>query len=278
MIPSPPPRPDLQGPAPVPGIHPAGRPGPFARDGLARAERVTWSWLEAIGLFFVGNVLIGQVLVLGLFLALSGVQRVEDLAGSMQVLATILVDVVFAAVMVGWLARRHPGWLRRLGLPGPGAWGRAIAWGAGMGVLLYPAIAIVVGVPLTLLFEAVSGRTVTTPEQLPQHLSTMGKALSVVLAVAVAPPTEELFFRGLLFRSIRDRLGFWPGALISAVLFGLAHYVPAPWPDAVLLQTVMIFTGLGLAWIYERRGTIVANTAAHMVFNVVGLLLILGRL
>lgn len=274
MIPSaPPPRPDLNGAASVPGIHPSGKHGPFAR-GLANAERVTWSWLEAVGLFFVGNVLIGQVLVVGLLFVVAGVQQGQQLEGSMQLLATIAVDVVFAAVMVTWLGRRHSGWLQRLGLPAPGSWTGTIAWGAGMGVLLYPAIAIVVGIPLTVLFEAVSGKTVQTPEQLPAHLSAAGKALAVVLAVAVAPPTEELFFRGLLFRSIRDRHGFWPGALISSFIFGVAHYVPAPWPDAVLLQCVMIFTGLALAWIYERRGTIVANTAAHMVFNIVGLVLI----
>ena len=38
----------------------------------------------------------------------------------------------------------------------------------------------------------------------------------------------------------------------------------------------MVFTGLGLAWIYERRGTVVASMAAHMAFNVVGLVLIIG--
>ena len=38
----------------------------------------------------------------------------------------------------------------------------------------------------------------------------------------------------------------------------------------------MVFTGIGLAWIYERRGTIVASMAAHMAFNVVGLVVILG--
>ena len=38
----------------------------------------------------------------------------------------------------------------------------------------------------------------------------------------------------------------------------------------------MVFTGIGLAWIYERRGTIVAPMAAHMTFNVVGLVVILG--
>jgi membrane protease YdiL (CAAX protease family) len=59
-------------------------------------------------------------------------------------------------------------------------------------------------------------------------------------------------------------------------LFGLAHYVPSPWRDAVLLQTIMVFTGIGLAWIYERRGNVVANIAAHMTFNTIGIVLILA--
>ena len=54
------------------------------------------------------------------------------------------------------------------------------------------------------------------------------------------------------------------------------HYVPAPAIDALVLQLTMVFTGIGLAWIYERRGTIVASMAAHMAFNVVGLVVILG--
>jgi membrane protease YdiL (CAAX protease family) len=38
----------------------------------------------------------------------------------------------------------------------------------------------------------------------------------------------------------------------------------------------MVFTGIGLAWIYERRGTIVASMAAHMAFNVIGVVTILA--
>ena len=57
---------------------------------------------------------------------------------------------------------------------------------------------------------------------------------------------------------------------------GLAHYVPAAWQDTILLQTVMVFTGISLAWIYERRGTLVADIAAHMAFNAVGIVLILA--
>jgi membrane protease YdiL (CAAX protease family) len=54
------------------------------------------------------------------------------------------------------------------------------------------------------------------------------------------------------------------------------HYVPSPAIDAFVLQLTMVFTGIGLAWIYERRGTILASMAAHVAFNVVGLVVILG--
>jgi uncharacterized protein len=96
----------------------------------------------------------------------------------------------------------------------------------------------------------------------------------VVLAVGIAPIAEELFFRGVLFRSVRDRRGFASGAGVSAALFGLVHYVPSPWKDALLLQSIMVFTGFALAWIYERRGSIAANMAAHMTFNAIGITLI----
>jgi membrane protease YdiL (CAAX protease family) len=261
-----PPRPDLGGSEMERG-----------RRGLARVPKVTWTWWESILLFFVGNVLIGQVLVAGLIFALAGVAVSEEPMGVVGIAATIAVDLVFVGAIVWWMTRRHAGWLESLGLP-EGSWPSAAASGFGLGLLLYPIVTIGVGLPLTALFAALSGESVQAPAQLPEHLSLTGKFLAVVLAVLVAPTTEELFFRGLLFRSIRDRYGFWPGALVSSVIFGLVHYVPSPWQDAVLLQSVMVFTGLGLAWIYERRGTIVANIGAHTAFNVIGLVLIFSGL
>jgi hypothetical protein len=144
-----------------------------------------------------------------------------------------------------------------------------------MGLVLYVVMAVGVGVALTLLFRAAFGEDVQAPEQLSSNLSTLGKVGAALLALVVAPVTEEFFFRGMLFRSVRDRWGFWAGAVSSSLLFGLAHYVASPWRDALLLQAVMVFTGFGLCWIYERRGTIVANIGAHVAFNTIGLLLIL---
>jgi len=90
----------------------------------------------------------------------------------------------------------------------------------------------------------------------------------------IAPIHEELFFRGILFRSLADRYGFVIGAVGSGLAFGLIHYVPAAWYDSVLLMGVMVVTGVALSWFYDRRGNIVASIVAHATFNVIGLTLI----
>jgi membrane protease YdiL (CAAX protease family) len=99
--------------------------------------------------------------------------------------------------------------------------------------------------------------------------------VAILYAVVIAPVHEELFFRGILFRSVGDRYGLVAGLVVSGLGFSLIHYVPGPWEDALLLMGVMLFNGVALAWWYARRGTIVASVVAHMVFNVIGMALIL---
>jgi membrane protease YdiL (CAAX protease family) len=101
--------------------------------------------------------------------------------------------------------------------------------------------------------------------------------LVALLVVLVAPVCEELFFRGLVFKGLRRRYGFGISAALSGLVFGLAHLeqaIPGPWQNAFLLVGVLALVGVGLALIYERRGTIAANMAAHSAFNVIGFLII----
>jgi hypothetical protein len=95
-----------------------------------------------------------------------------------------------------------------------------------------------------------------------------------VYATVIAPIHEELFFRGILFRALADRLGFVGGALGSGVAFGLIHYIPGEWQDSTLLMVVMVATGYALAWIYRRRANLLAPIVAHATFNAIGLALI----
>ncbi|MEM9372383.1 MAG: type II CAAX endopeptidase family protein [Planctomycetota bacterium] len=83
----------------------------------------------------------------------------------------------------------------------------------------------------------------------------------VALATIWAPITEELVFRGALFRHLRARV-IWPiAALVSAVLFAYMHsYGP-------LLVAPLIALGFMFAFMREWRGSIIAPITAHFLHN-----------
>ncbi len=253
-----PPRPDLPSGLPQPPVPEAPAPG---------RPKATWKWWEAIGVYLL-ILIVSSILTLPLF-ALIGTTGLAEILGS------AVIAVVNVILLVLWLQRFHPTWRAIIGFPSrvwPEVWA-----GLRYGPALY-LVVLLVGAVLTALFVGVSGHPVTTPRQLPAHLSTAGVVVTILYAVVIAPIHEEFFFRGILFRSIADRHGFWIGALGSALAFGLVHYVPSTFSDSLLLMTIMVGTGVGLAWIYERRGNLVADTVAHATFNVIGLTLIFAMI
>jgi membrane protease YdiL (CAAX protease family) len=262
-----PPRPD--GLHPAPPIPP--RPDAFAHETPPAGARptATWSWYEAVGIYILG------FLVAGL-LTVPLIRLMEPETDLTNVTLSLVAAVGILGVLVAWLSIQHKGWLRIVGLPEKGQWGRQIGAGIVSGLILFPVITIVVGGILSLLLNAITGEPVQPPEQVGENLTTLGTAITVAYAFVIAPVGEELFFRGILFRTLRDRYGFWVGAVGSSSGFGLIHFLPGDAADAALLMIAMVFTGLGLCYIYERRGTLVAPVAAHITFNVIGIVLIFG--
>jgi membrane protease YdiL (CAAX protease family) len=250
--------------APVPP-RPDGLHLPPAEATPSPRPRSTWAWWEAIGVYLLVTLVTATVASPLLTI------RPKGLA---DLVASTVIAVANVGLLVLWLSRFHRGWERSVGFP-KRLWPELRA-GLGFGALLYPGITLGVGLIVTLLFSAISGHQAEPPRQLPSHLSAVGIGISIVYGVVIAPIHEEFFFRGILFRSLRDRHGFGIGAVGSGLAFGLIHYIPGAWYDSLLLITVMVFTGIALAWLYDRRGNVVANMAAHATFNVIGLLLILG--
>ncbi len=242
-------------------------PSPRAPDGFPTTA--TWSWYEALGVYLLAFVLAGLA-------TLPFLQLMEPEADLTNIVLTTVAALVIIGVLVLWLSRYHGGWMEVLRLPEPGTWHREVGSGVLFGIGLYPVMVFVVGGLLTVLLQTISGEPVEAPEQVGEHLPAVGTALTVVYAIVIAPIGEELFFRGVLFRALRDRHGFWVGAVGSSIGFGLIHFIPGSAIDAALLMTVMFFTGIALCFIYERRRTIVAPIAAHVTFNVIGIVLILG--
>ena len=74
------------------------------------------------------------------------------------------------------------------------------------------------------------------------------------------PLAEEIFFRGFIFAGLAGRLGF-PGAAVgSSVLFAVFHTDPR-------VMVPIFVTGLLLAWIYKRTGSLWGCFAAHAMQN-----------
>ena len=254
-------------PPPPPGDAPASAAGP---KGL---PAVGWSIWEAVLIGLVTNLVVAQTVVgVIAFLAL-GVTTSDD---PKTIYVGLIVDLAWFGGMIGWLMLRHPRWREQLGVHLDREGLRNGGYGFVAGLILYPVIAFVVGLPLTILFSALSGEDATTPDQLPPHLTGAAVVASVILAVLIAPVVEETYFRGILFRSVRDVRGPGVGIAVSAALFGLVHYAPAEGAGELVLPLVMVLTGAVLAVLYERSGNLVVPIAAHMAFNAIGVTLILS--
>ena len=103
-----------------------------------------------------------------------------------------------------------------------------------------------------------------------QSLATL--IVAGVLIVGLAPFAEELFFRGFVFAGLRERSGFWSAALLSGVGWGSLHL---PGGDLGVAIQLSLF-GVVLAYLYERRGSLLASILAHALNNGLAFALLLA--
>jgi membrane protease YdiL (CAAX protease family) len=92
-------------------------------------------------------------------------------------------------------------------------------------------------------------------------------AVALLLLAVGAPLVEELFFRGLLFRSLRctfsqgrPRLAVPLAVVISSLLFSLAHFEAVQFLGLACVGAVFAV----MAWRWDRLGP---SVAAHAAFN-----------
>jgi ABC-2 type transport system permease protein/sodium transport system permease protein len=183
----------------------------------------------------------------------------EDQRLTYQIFGTLLLFVGFP-LLGCWLARIRV--LSALQLPLP----PVIAW---------PAALVLALACVPVLYHVVAwmrdlGWTLPPPGQMRQMRFLLRSWRPVFLAgyVASIGAAEEIFFRGYLFSALRARAGAWLTVIVTAVLFGLFHFVTQF--DRLLPSTLM---GLLLGWLCWQTRSVLPGMVLHAAFNTTLMLL-----
>lgn len=88
----------------------------------------------------------------------------------------------------------------------------------------------------------------------------------LVLAAIIPGITEELIFRGVLFRVVEDALGTWIAVAISGAFFGMVHFGN---PNATLWTSfaIALEAGILLAMLYAWTRSLYFVIGVHAAWN-----------
>lgn len=103
-------------------------------------------------------------------------------------------------------------------------------------------------------------------QQVAQAIYSDSVFMQILSAAIIAPVLEELFFRGLIFKRLREYCKPWVAILISSLFFGAFH--------GNLVQFVYAsIVGAMLAYTYEKYKTIYAPILFHIGANMLSVII-----
>ena len=188
--------------------------------------------------------LVAMLLALALFIAIPGTVAglLEILFRAYPVLDSTVINqliVSIAMVLTYKLFIRHLGAEPRDDLAGPGAV-RQTSAGLAIALVLFAAIVAVAALLGVYRLQGPGDAHFLLP--------------ALVLAGLFPAVSEEILFRGILFRWIEEFAGTWPALIISSLLFGASHLAnPNASPVAVIGIALEGGLLLGGAYMLTRR-------------------------
>lgn len=225
-------------------------------------ERQRWGMPDAlIGWFvaYTSAALLGA-LILAAFGYGTDAESVADLPMTMIALQFPPLWLGFVGVPVAVAAVKGTGWIRDFRV-----WFKAIdlpvgiVAGIGAQLILVP----LVSAPILWLTDTDIEKLSEPARDLGDKANTsLGIFLLFAMVAIGAPIAEELFFRGLLLRSIEKRFGTTWAVIGSSVAFGATHFQP-------LQFAALTAAGLVFALLTVRKDRLGPAIVAHMAFNAV---------
>ncbi|HJM75237.1 MAG TPA: type II CAAX endopeptidase family protein [Dehalococcoidia bacterium] len=213
-------------------------------------------WRVRDMLYGIG-LLVGSLALVTVALVAANIEEDSEAADFAAGVSIAAFELLFGGAVV-WLAYRRRLRLPDLGFVRPHHWGpAAIAWAGAYLILVVYALLLGLLSAIGVDVGAFEGGN-----ELPVDVrNSAGVALVFALAVVViAPFSEELFFRALLFRGMQGYWRFWPSMLVSGFAFGLFHGN---------LSVIAPFAAIGalFAWANARTGSLWTSITAHAGIN-----------
>jgi len=212
-----------------------------------------WSLRRVSGVFLAGEIF--PALILG------GMYASDQLHMPMWLLVTAQPLAVIALM---WLVRppteNSPAGIFPLDIDFTSLLRYAASWGL---VLRVISLLVVMGQVAVGFWEDVTNNPLLLAEE---PLGIVEQVIIVFSAVILVPIAEELFYRGLLYRSLGRRFNLTAAAFVSTAVWTFLH-------GPVVLYPVIFVLGIFLTLLYESTGSIWAPIAAHMGFNLTSFLL-----
>jgi membrane protease YdiL (CAAX protease family) len=237
----------------------------------AAQRRLGWVGLGVAALSFLGGFMAASILGV-VYASVRGFDQAEaEKDFAFATIGSVGLWVGFLGIPLLWAWQK--GWpVRTLGL--------SARW-------VDLPLGIAVGLASTVVTAVVSSAVLTTGQENELEAKAEeiidrahGLAAIVVLVVTLCvltPVAEEVFFRGLLFRSLRRVTMLVVALPVSALIFGLVHFTGGP-ASVVLVQLGMLtLFGAALCAVVHATGRLGPSIMAHAVFNGVTVVSLLAQ-
>ena len=218
--------------------------------------RPRWGWKQSLW-----GLLLGMGPFMALYAAAYSMSANADFSAEDVTVATGIIALISAAIGYGW--QLFAAWLFSV----RSAAHKLRAWG-----FRKPTAAFFWTIPVTLVAAYVASYVNDAVFSPPQQdivdafpPTAGGIVLFTIVAVLMAPLAEEVYFRGFVFKGFAESWGWVRGAAVSGALFSLAHL-------QLTLFLPLFALGFGLAWVYQRTGSLWTSIALHAIFNGVAVL------
>nr|WP_017710996.1 type II CAAX endopeptidase family protein [Prochlorothrix hollandica] len=220
----------------------------------------TWEVL-VVGFFFVGQIVVSQILAPVLLLGLKQVPSLTDPANDLRAKAIYVLLVYFAMALgvIGVLYNAIKAYL-----PLPPSWfalrwgGNWVVWGVGGYLMALPLVTLTALINQQ-IWQGQGGSNPILSLAL-ENKDNVALACFFATAAIAAPLFEEFLFRGFLLASLTRYFSSWGAIALSALIFSIAHLS--------LSEVLPLFVlGAVLGYVYRRSQNLLAPMLLHSLWN-----------